>query len=106
MLTAASRGRVAFQDSREKEPVPMSFSNQVRMSFFWIALLPLGQAVAVDPSRQCLYEVTLVIYMPHLEENLRYTTIHEQRYLSSRDFATAFPALRQPALSDCHLVPN
>ena len=51
------------------------------------------------------YDVTTVIAMPHLEENLRYATTHERRCLSRADLssAAAFPVLRHVALSDCRL---
>jgi hypothetical protein len=41
--------------------------------------------------------------MPHLEENLRYATTHEQRCVQPSDLAALFPILRHPSLEGCHL---
>lgn len=51
-----------------------------------------------------LYEVTTETGMPHLEENLRYTTTHEKLCLAHRSLAVAFPILRHPALQGCSLA--
>jgi len=58
---------------------------------------------AMDLLTPCLFALTVETNMPNLEENLRYTTTHEERYLAHRDFPTAFPALNHPALSGCRL---
>jgi hypothetical protein len=50
-----------------------------------------------------LYELVTTTNMPHLEENLRYTEIREERCLGHEDLATAFSALRHPALKGCKL---
>jgi hypothetical protein len=50
-----------------------------------------------------LYEVTTETGMPHLEENLRYTTQREQRCLVDQPLAAAFPILDHPALRGCRL---
>ena len=42
--------------------------------------------------------------MPHLEENLRYATTHENRCLTHLPLAEAFPVLRHPALQGCALT--
>jgi hypothetical protein len=51
-----------------------------------------------------LYEVTTETVMPHLEENLRYTTRHETRCLARLPLAAAFPILGHPALKGCTLA--
>jgi hypothetical protein len=51
-----------------------------------------------------LYEVTTETVMPHLEENLRYTTTHERRCLRHLDLTAAFPILGHPALKGCALT--
>lgn len=50
-----------------------------------------------------VYEVTTETGMPHLEENLRYTTTRLRRCLANQDLATAFPILLHPALKGCSL---
>ena len=47
------------------------------------------QASELLPAR--LYDVTIETGMPHLEENLRYTTTHQQSCISLKDLATEFP---------------
>jgi hypothetical protein len=64
---------------------------------------PMLETRAADLLSRCLFDVTVETNMPNLEENLRYTTTHEKRYLARDDFPTAFPALKHPALSDCRL---
>jgi hypothetical protein len=53
------------------------------------------------PSR--LYEVTTETGMPHLEENLRYTTQRDQRCLTNQSLSDSFPILSHPALQGCRL---
>jgi hypothetical protein len=48
--------------------------------------------------------VTTETLMPHLEENLRYTTTHETRCLAHLQLAAAFPILKHPALKGCGLT--
>jgi hypothetical protein len=50
-----------------------------------------------------LYEVTTETGMPHLEENLRYTTTQERQCLAHQGLASAFPILSHPALQGCRL---
>ena len=50
-----------------------------------------------------LYEVTTETGMPHLEENLRYTTTREKVCLMHQSLTTAFPVLDHPALQGCRL---
>ena len=59
------------------------------------------QASEFRPPR--LYAVTIETGMPHLEENLRYTTIHRTHCISSKDLSTEFPVLRSSALAGCTL---
>jgi hypothetical protein len=53
------------------------------------------------PSR--LYEVTTETGMPHLEENLRYTTLRDKRCLTNQLLSAGFPILSHPALRGCRL---
>ena len=50
-----------------------------------------------------LYEVTTETGMPHLEENLRYTTTRAKVCLAHQALAAAFPILDHPALRGCRL---
>ena len=50
-----------------------------------------------------VYEITTETGMPHLEENLRYTTQREKRCLTHQTLSTAFPILDHPALKGCTL---
>ena len=67
------------------------------------AILPilLGAAAADEPSRARLYAVTTETGMPHLEENLRYTTTHTRHCLTDQHLFEAFPILTHPALAGC-----
>lgn len=50
-----------------------------------------------------LYDMTTETGMPHLEENLRYSTTRENRCLAEGELWFAFPVLHHPALQDCRL---
>ena len=50
-----------------------------------------------------LYEVTIETGMPHLEENLRYTTTHQRSCISAKELAVEFPILKHPTLAGCSL---
>jgi hypothetical protein len=50
-----------------------------------------------------LYDVVIETTMPHLEENLRYTKIREDRTLTRKDLPRAFPILQHPSLQGCKL---
>ena len=50
-----------------------------------------------------LYDMVTETGMPHLEENLRYTTTRGQRCLTRNDLLTSFPILRHESLQDCTL---
>jgi hypothetical protein len=66
------------------------------------ALLTLqAQSAELLPAR--LYDVTIETGMPHLEENLRYTTTHQRSCISRKDLATEFPILSHPTLAGCTL---
>ncbi len=75
----------------------------------WCCALVLSAALIYSLARASdfmeprLYEVVTSTSMPHLEENLRYTTTRGQRCLGRDDFLTAFPALSHPALKGCVL---
>lgn len=55
----------------------------------------------IPPGR---YEVTTETSMPHLEENLRYSTTRETRCLGELEFSKAFPILTHPSLEGCQLA--
>src|ERR1700736_5818881 len=66
-----------------------------------VLLEPATPAAETLPAR--LYEVTTETGMPHLEENLRYTTKTEKLCLAHQSLAAAFPILEHPALKGCRL---
>jgi hypothetical protein len=66
----------------------------------FFATVPV-QASELLPPR--LYDVTIETGMPHLEENLRYTTTHRRSCISRKDLATVFPILNHPTLAGCTL---
>jgi hypothetical protein len=72
-----------------------------------ISVVLLGLIAAPIPASETFpaqwYEVTTETGMPHLEENLRYTTTHEKHCLAHRQLAAAFPVLSHPALQGCSL---
>jgi hypothetical protein len=91
--------------SRVKHPTSLG-SGAIDGALIAIAIAlcsPIFETRAMDLVSPCLFVLTIETNMPNLEENLRYTTAHEKRYLAHRDFPTAFPALNHPALSDCRL---
>jgi hypothetical protein len=61
----------------------------------------LGWASDTLPARR--YAITSEIGMPHLEENLRYATTHEERCLTVSSLPSAFSLLRHAALAGCAL---
>ncbi|HKZ74462.1 MAG TPA: DUF3617 family protein [Steroidobacteraceae bacterium] len=61
-------------------------------------------AWAADAMPRRMYAVTIETGMPHLEENLRYTTTREKRCLSHQDLSSAFPILQHASLADCRLA--
>ena len=63
-----------------------------------IAVALISQAMPAH-----FYEVTTETGMPHLEENLRYTTTREKVCLTHQSLTTAFPVLDHPALRGCRL---
>jgi hypothetical protein len=67
----------------------------------FISTRPAPRAAETMPAR--LYEVTTETGMPHLEENLRYTTTRQKVCLAHQALATAFPILDHPALRGCIL---
>ena len=61
-------------------------------------------ALATPALPPALYQITTETGMPHLEENLRYSTTHEKRCVAGNEsLATAFPVLQHASLKDCHL---
>ena len=67
-----------------------------------IALM-YSMARAAELMTARLYELVTETSMPHLEENLRYTTTREQRCLDQTQLATAFPVLNHVSLKGCTL---
>jgi hypothetical protein len=65
-------------------------------------LIPASAGVTETMSPR-LYELITETAMPHLEENLRYATTHEQRCLEEHELWSAFPVLHYAALKDCSL---
>ena len=73
-------------------------------SLVMILASPMGvmtQAAEVLPPQ--VYELTTETGMPHLEENLRYTTHHERVCLTHQALSAVFPVLEHPALRGCRL---
>lgn len=58
---------------------------------------------ASDTVPSHLYQLTTETGMPHLEENLRYSTIREERCLAPKDVPSTFSLLRHAALEGCKL---
>jgi len=65
-----------------------------------LASLPSGAAQHLPAG---LYDLTIETAMPHLAENLRYTTTREQRCMGQAELASIFPVLSHPALAGCRL---
>lgn len=72
-----------------------------------VALLSLAvgfaRAQATEPAPRQLYEMRTETGMPHLEYNLRYAVVKEQRCLNPQDLSTAFWMLNDVSLQDCVL---
>ena len=71
-----------------------------------ICLIPTGRSPrAAETMPAHFYEIITETGMPHLEENLRYTTTRERVCLArvQRPLAVAFPILEHPALRGCSL---
>ena len=69
--------------------------------------LALGVVAArgADPRRsRGLYEVRTHTGMPHLDENLRYAVVTEQRCLDPQDLSTVFWMLGDASLQGCKLA--
>lgn len=66
-------------------------------------VLALTPARADTGLRPGLYDVSIEIGMPHLDENLRYATRRERRCIAGLDLASAFPVLEEPGLRHCRL---
>src|SRR5437016_367403 len=72
----------------------------------WLLIPALMSVVELRASEWLpgrLYDVTIETGMPHLEENLRYTTTHRRSCISLEDLATQFPILDHPSLAGCTL---
>ena len=88
------------------ETVANTLRMQVRRrAFMGLALIGGASAAGgADTFPAQLYDVTTETVMPHLEENLRYTTTHERRCLRHLQLSAAFPILAHPALKGCELT--
>lgn len=64
------------------------------------SLVALAASAADSPR---LYLVTVETVMPHLEENLRYSTERSRQCLAREDLDSAFPVLHHPSLAGCGL---
>lgn len=80
---------------------PSLFSAARRLLIPAFLLQLHASASELLPAR--LYDVTIETGMPHLEENLRYTTIHQRSCISSKELAIEFPILKHPTLAGCSL---
>src|ERR1700681_4649697 len=80
-------------------PSLFSAARRLLIPAFFLPLHP--SASELLPAR--LYDVTIETGMPHLEENLRYTTTHRRSCISSKELATEFPILKHPTLAGCSL---
>src|SRR6202035_2081960 len=68
-----------------------------------LTMMPALPARASDLLPARLYELTIETVMPHLEENLRYTTTHAKSCITLENLSTVFPILDHPALMGCKL---
>lgn len=73
------------------------------MQSIWRICVVTVFAASATASATHLYEVTVETGMPHLEENLRYTTTRSQQCLARDDLDSAFPILDHPSLAGCKL---
>ena len=70
-----------------------------------LAACALAFAGDAPPARAPqLYDTVIETTMPHLEENLRYTTTRARRCVDTSSLDDAFPVLRDVSLQDCRLV--
>lgn len=69
-----------------------------------VVALACMQALASDAPIDGLYDITIETSMPHLEENLRYTTERDRRCLTRAEVLTIFPTLRSSSLADCRFA--
>ena len=65
-------------------------------------LAAVTTAQAAPPQR--LYEMSTHTGMPHLDENLRYAVVTQQRCLDPQDLSGVFWMLGDVSLQDCKLV--
>jgi uncharacterized protein DUF3617 len=87
---------VPFWDSRR-------LSRRIAAWLIFAAACANGYAGEPGFEEPGLYEITAQTVMPHLEENLRYAAIREQRCLQPDEPAALFPILRHPSLDGCRL---
>src|SRR5262249_27215530 len=62
-----------------------------------------GMCSVLGQPQPSLYEITVTTVMPHLEENLRYAVVREQRCLRSEELRSLFTVLHHPSLEGCEL---
>lgn len=75
-----------------------------RAALFGLLLVVRPTAYASDLPPGGLYDLEATTVMPHLEENLRYTTTHTQRCLAQDEIHAAFPILNSASLRSCTLA--
>jgi hypothetical protein len=68
-----------------------------------LAVLGMSSSHAGETMPPQVYAITTETGMPHLEENLRYTTQHQTRCLTHQSLSAGFPILSHPALRGCRL---
>lgn len=74
------------------------------MKTFALVLSLASVALASEALPPAMYEITTETGMPHLEENLRYSTTHERRCLGEAEpLSAAFPILSHVSLQGCRL---
>ena len=89
-----------------RRPVANAFVRPRWLTALLAALGLSGHAatpVAVAPGE---YDLTTQTVLPHLEEALRYATVHARQCLRAPDAAELFPLLRHQAFAGCTLVPD
>jgi hypothetical protein len=76
-----------------------------RESLFGLCMLGAlcSNARATETPASQLYEMSTETGMPHLEFNLRYAVVKEQRCMNLQDLSAAFWMLKDVSLQDCRL---
>lgn len=81
----------------------MSLPNAIPAALCAFLFVPANaDPVSIPPG---LYELTAQTVLPHLEENLRYTTTTSRRCLGTEEATSLFPLLMLKAFAGCALEP-